>query len=78
MTSGNEDIDQALNDYYDYYEQRGKLHPDPYIGESAIVSLLAGIARRLTRIEELLTEIGVSGKSQKPSGGQPLEQETDT
>jgi hypothetical protein len=39
MTSGDEDIDQALNDYYSYYEQRGKLHPDPYIGESTMISL---------------------------------------
>jgi hypothetical protein len=56
MTSGDEDIDQALNDFYEYYEQHGTLRPDPYIGQSTVITLLAGIARRLTRIEGLLTD----------------------
>jgi hypothetical protein len=66
MTSGNEDVDQVLNDYYDYYEQRGNLHPDPYIAQSTMISLLAGIARRLTHIEELLTGLRDSGKEPEP------------
>ena len=58
MTSGDEDVDQALNDFYEYYGQHGTLRPDPYIGQSTVITLLAGIARRLTRIEGLLADPG--------------------